>query len=55
MGCQGAEFMVASGVMRALTDGRPGPPELPLTHLRHWLCTAALVLMRGLSPIKVLV
>ena len=29
-------------------------PQL-LTHLRHWLCTAAMVLMPGLSPIKVLV
>jgi hypothetical protein len=28
---------------------------LLLTHLRHWLCTAAMVLMLGLSPIKVLV
>ena len=26
-----------------------------LTHQRHWLCTAATVLMPGLSPIKVLV
>jgi hypothetical protein len=26
-----------------------------LTHLRHWPCTAAMVLLFGLSPIKVLV
>src|SRR5271165_3842495 len=26
-----------------------------MTHQRHWLCTAAMVLMPGLSPIKALV
>jgi hypothetical protein len=32
--------------------GAERPPDRPpLTHLRHWLCTAAMVLMPGLSPI----
>jgi hypothetical protein len=26
-----------------------------LTHQRHWLCTAAMVLMPGSTPIKVIV
>jgi hypothetical protein len=31
------------------------PEPRLLTHQRHWQCTAAMVLMPGLSPIKVLV
>jgi hypothetical protein len=36
---------------RKCTEGRPRLPPRLMTHLRHWLCTAAVVLMPGLSPI----
>jgi hypothetical protein len=39
---------------RKLTCERSGGIRV-LTHQRQWLCTAALVLMPSLSPIKVLV
>ena len=32
----------------------PGCVYTTKTHLRHWLCTAAMVSMPGLSPINVL-
>ena len=52
----------ARGILSELA-GCSGPKETyeptgdlrGLTHQRHWLCTAAMVLMPGLTPIKVLV
>ena len=45
----------SSGIETSPDDlpARSAPPLL--TRLRHWLCTAAMVLLPGLSPIKVLV
>jgi hypothetical protein len=43
------------GEQRKCMDGRPRLPSTLLTHQRHRLCTAAMVFMPGVSPIKVLV
>ena len=37
-------------VQRTWTGPRPRLPPTLMTHLRHWLCTAAMVLMPGFSP-----
>ena len=47
-------LMLAARSRRKPTLGRWTAIRV-LTHQRHWLCTAAIVLMPGLSPIKVLV
>jgi hypothetical protein len=51
--CEGSD---AIGAKRTCRERRKRVDLTKMTHLRHWLCTAAIVLMPGFSPpIKVLV
>jgi hypothetical protein len=50
--CEGSD---AIGAKRTCRERRKRVDMTKMTHLRHWLCTAAMVLMPGLSSIKVLV
>jgi hypothetical protein len=50
--CEGLD---AIGAKRTCRERRKRVDLTKMTHLRHWLCTAAMVLMPDLSPIKVLV
>jgi hypothetical protein len=49
-----SEFTSAFGDQRNCMDGRPRLPSMRMTQLRHRLCTAAMILMSVLTPIKVL-
>ena len=46
---------VAFGAKPTWTEGESRLIRSKMTHHRHWLCTAAMVLIPGFSPIKVLV
>ena len=49
-------YLEAPSLMGHYRHRRPDLAEcLLLTHLRHWLCTAAIVLMPVSAPIEVLV
>jgi hypothetical protein len=45
----------SSGIEGAADEKWRRRVRLFMTHLRHWLCTAAMVLMPVLAPINVLV
>jgi hypothetical protein len=49
--CEGSD---AIGAKRTMPRASGAVDLTKMTHLRHWLCTAAMVLMPDLSPIKVL-
>jgi hypothetical protein len=48
--CEGSD---AIGAKRTCRERRERLDPTKMTHLRHWLCTAAMVLIPGLTPIKV--
>ena len=50
--CEGSDAIEAK---RTCRERRERVDLTKMTHPRHWLCTAAMVLMPGLSPFKVLV
>jgi hypothetical protein len=50
--CEGSD---AIGAKRTCRERRERIDLTKMTHQRHWLCTAAMGLMPGLSPIKVLI
>jgi hypothetical protein len=52
--CECRRSVLTTAIERAADSMRMYCFGLFMTHKRHWMCTAALVLMLGLSPIKVL-